>query len=122
MDQLSYPRRLWRAFTRIFSWGWKSMEVTMFIAGVFLLINGLLYAFRLGGFAPERVVAAMSWLITPFLMVMDLVAPPISWFIRFSSSLWDVSSLVEVMAIFAGIVGMLSGTILFVRELFRFRG
>lgn len=120
MDRLSYPQRLWRAFTRIFGWGWKSMEVTAFVVGAILLVNGLLYAFKIGGLAPAQVVCAMSWFISPLLATLDLVAPPISWLIRFSSSLWDVSVLVEVIAIFAGLLGMISGTILFVRELFRF--
>ena len=120
MNQHSYPHRLWKAFSRIFIWGWKATEMTAFIAGAILLINGLLYAFQAGGFEPKRVVSIMSCFLTPFLEVLDIIAPPISWLIRFSSSIWDVSSLIEVIAMLAGLIGVISGIISFIRELFRF--
>ena len=97
------------------------MMTSVLVVGTILFVNALLYAFKVGGFSPDQVVSAMSWVISPFLMLSDLVAPSISWFIRFSSSLWDVSSLVEIIAILAGILGMLVGTILFIREVFRFQ-
>lgn len=96
------------------------MLMTEFIIGAILLVNGLLYAFQVGGLAPSQVVAAMSWLTTPFLAVLDLVVPPISWLIRFSASLWDISSLLEVTAVAAGLLGMIAGTVVFIREIFRF--
>ncbi len=119
MNKASCVRRIWRAFTRIFTLCWRSMGIAASVISTVLLINGVLYAFKIGGFSPDQVVAAMSWLISPFLSLLDIALPPVAWFIRFSSSLWNISSLIEVVAIIAGALGMICGIVMFVVELFQ---
>ncbi len=120
-NQASHGRRILHALARIFLWSGRSMGVTVTITGGILLVNGILYAFRIGGFAPDQVVAAMSWLIAPVLALLDLAAPPVAWMIRFVSSIWSVSAVIGIMAVLSGVAGMTLGTVLFIRELFRFQ-
>ena len=94
------------------------MSATASVTGIILLINGVLYASNAGGISPDRVISAMSWIISPFLAALDYMLPPLAWCIRFASSLWNVSSLIAVIAIIAGLMGMISGIALFIRELF----
>ena len=120
INSKSYGIRVCSAFIHIFSSIWKAMIWTASAATLILLANSLLYACKISCFSPMQVLNAMTWFTAPVMEIMDQFLPSISWWIRFCSSFWDTSILVYVLAIEAGCIGLLVGSIRFLVELLNF--